>query len=195
MRCSTSRGLVGNRQSASGGHDQLPGHPIVHRGAAADTGSAVVRVVAGRRELPRPPAAGGRPVGDRPRWPRVCGGATTIRRRSPTVATGCPRRPSSVTPCATPCRWAPGESDQLHRAGRHGDPILDQLRSAYGQDFLDTIPNRWAGSPTRLNRRRCWLSRQRGGRVHHRAGHLGRRRQHRGPPGRGLREGFPSWQP
>ena len=37
-------------------------------------------------------------------------------------------------------------------------PILDQLRSAYGQDFLDSFPPRWAGCPNPTSRPRCWCS-------------------------------------
>ncbi len=35
-------------------------------------------------------------------------------------------------------------------------PILDQLRAAYGDAFLDDISNRWGGSANLPNRRRCW---------------------------------------
>lgn len=37
-------------------------------------------------------------------------------------------------------------------------PILDQLRTAYGQGFLDDIPSRWDACPNRRSRRRCCSS-------------------------------------
>ena len=92
------------------------------------------------------------------RWPRVCGGATTIRRRFADGGYRLSGRPSSVTPCATPCRWAPGESGSICTApGVTGDP--DPRPAAIGLrpgTSSTPSPNRWAGSPTRLNRRRCW---------------------------------------
>ena len=81
----------------------------------------------------------------------VCGGATTIRRRSPTAATavqGGHHRLHRAQRRAV----GPGESDQLHRAGRHGDPDPGRRAIGHGQDSLDTIPKPLAGSPTRLNR-------------------------------------------
>ena len=55
--------------------------------------------------------------------------------------------------------WAPGESGSTarHRASPR-PPILDQLRSAYGQGFWTRSARRWAGSPTPRSRPRCWYS-------------------------------------
>ena len=56
-------------------------------------------------------------------------------------ATSCPRKRSSFTPCAsaTPL-GARGIRINCTGPGVTETPILDQLRTAYGQGFLDDIP-------------------------------------------------------
>ena len=56
------------------------------------------------------------------------------------AATGCPRRRSSSTGWPTSWHWAPAASGSTAPApGVTETPILDQLRNAYGQDFLDAF--------------------------------------------------------
>ena len=115
-RCAVQRrrGVVGDRRSVAGGHDQLPRHAAPHRGAGADDAAGIVdrqRVVAGGVGVPGA-------------TPRVTAGlldtATMAEgiewcQRNPEAladgaATGCPRRRSSSTGCATSPRWAPRAS-------------------------------------------------------------------------------------
>ena len=68
------------------------------------------------------------------------GGARRIPMRSPTAATGCPRRRSSSTACAASTTRARAVSGSTAPApGVTETPILDQLRSAYGQGYLDSF--------------------------------------------------------
>ena len=64
-----------------------------------------------------------------------------IPMRSPTAATGCRRRRSSSTAWRTSATSAPAASGSTAPApGVTETPILDQLRSAYGQEYLDSFP-------------------------------------------------------
>jgi len=57
--------------------------------------------------------------------------------RWPAAGTNCPKKRSSCTPCETP---PPLARINCTGPGVTETPILDQLRTAYGQAFLDDIP-------------------------------------------------------
>ena len=145
-RCAVQcrRGVVGDPRSAAGGHHQLSRHPSVHRGASCP------RCHPGRPS-PTCPRWPHRPIARMPpsrrdwwtlrRWTRESRGVSATRRPSPTAAAiGSPRRRSSCTGWPTSWHWEPrvfGSTAPLRASQTH--PILDQLRSAYGQEFLDSF--------------------------------------------------------
>ena len=91
---------------------------------------------------------------------RASNGVIATPTRSPTGATGCPRKRSSSTAWPTRFRWARGASAiNCTAPGVTDTPILDQLRSAYGAGLSRHHPQ--AAGPCRQSppsRRQCWCS-------------------------------------
>ena len=99
------------------------------------------RVVAGRVGVPGERRASPRACWTPRRWPR---GSNGVERNPEAVAdgggTGCPRRRSSSTGWPTSSALgAKGIRINCTAPGVTDTPILDQLRSAYGQEFLDSF--------------------------------------------------------
>ncbi len=165
--------------------DQLPGHATFHRVADRRMAAGIGDRAACPRSRHRPTSRTRVPwpvCWTPPPWTRASRGATTTPMHSPTAATGWPRRRSSSTAWRTLCALgAKGIRINCTAPGVTETPILDQLRTAYGQAFLDTSPSRWAGCPTGRAGGGAGIPEQPRRQLHHRTGDLGRRRNRRGP--------------
>ena len=152
----------GHQGSVTGGHHQLPRHPAVHRGAGADDAARIgdrQRVVAGRIRLSgecrrHRGTAGHRDMAEGVEW---------CQRNPEALADGGGYRLSKEAIILyglanVAVLGAKGIRINCTAPGVTDTPILDQLRSAYGQEFLDAFRTPLGSASSPPNRRRCWCS-------------------------------------
>ena len=140
------RCVVGHRKPVAGRHDQLPRHAAFHRGAAPVDAARIgdrQRLVAGRGGATGTTPASPWGCWTPRRWPRASNG---VERNPEAVADGGGYRLSKEAiilygMANVVALGAKGIRINCTAPGVTDTPILDQLRTAYGQEFLDIVPD------------------------------------------------------